>query len=125
MKIKIWETDDFFKFIDGPRIDMDPKVVDLPDEAIAMVWGYDFAADVHAIVRDLRIEDGEIVGEATFTKPETEEQVATLVEHGVLRFGGYYKDVVRVQEESGERVTACMLKAVSILLAAQMPEAKI
>lgn len=115
MRHAIWEKDDFFQFIEGPRIDMDPAVCDISAEEIPLCWNFDIGRlPTAGCVRDLRLEDGEITGEVIFFEDDWDSE--KMKELG-CRLGGYYVDVERNVVDPGkqERLTKCRLTAVSII----------
>lgn len=120
-RIKIWEKDDFFQ-ISSERKDMDPEVVQLPEGEVALVWQYYFEKP-YGVVRDIRLEDDEITGEVEFFNETDRSQVEALLEHGDVRFGGYYNGVETRKDGKTEIVTECQLRCVSIVMQHSMPGA--
>lgn len=114
MRRPIWKKEDFF-LIGGQRIDMDPAVVELKD-GLPLVWGYDFERQPIGKVNDIRFEDGEITGDVELFDQALEE---VLLESGSCRLGGFYKSVEK--NEDGTVVLKASLKAVSVVLLANMP----
>lgn len=123
MKIKIWESDDYFLPIGLERIDMDPAVVRILDDVIPLSWGFYDNGILFGTVSDIRLEDGELVGEATFTNQDKKADIVRLLEEGLIRFGGYYGSIERTQEldGSGSRIVSCDLRSVGIVKIQNMP----
>lgn len=116
MRHTIWKRDDFF-LIGGERIDMDPAVVELPEET-PLVWNFDFSKGIPmGKVTDIKLEDGEITGEVEFFDPAYDD-VYKLDEFN-CRLGGYYLSVEKT--EDGKNITKCRLQAVSVVLNSGMP----
>lgn len=118
MRRKIWEKDDFFQ-MGGERIDMDPSVVEI-EQGIPVVWGYNWTQTPAGRFFDIRIEDGEITGEIEWFSDN--EKYETLLDDGVIRFGGYFTKVER--NEDGSVVTKCCLSGVALLPISVMPKPK-
>lgn len=106
----IWEKDDFFR-VGGQRIDMDPAVVTLPEEA-PLTWNFDWNKTPIGQCFDIRLEDGVISCGVVWIAPTLNDD--TPKDLGV-RFGGYYHQVVKETDKEGNvKVTACVLKGVSL-----------
>lgn len=124
MRYPIWKKEDFFSFVNGPRIDMDPAVVVIPEECV-LGWNYDLARDPIGKVTDIRLEDGEITGEVTFfDSNEKYEQFLTPEKEGfeaLCRLGGYYTDVKKLGTAKNQRVTSCDLRAVFMMMMDHTP----
>lgn len=118
-RIKIWEKDDFFQ-ISSERKDMDPAVVQLPEEGIPLAWQYNWEK-TYGVVRDIRLEDGEITGEVEFFDKHHQAQVEALLKHGDVRYGGYYSEVKERKDGNVSTVTECRLRAVAIVMNHTMP----
>ena len=114
---KIWKKDDFF-LIGGEHIDMDPGVVQLPEDT-TLVWQYFFEGVPMGKVDNIRLEDGEILGDIHMFEEDQAEKIEAIKDN--IRLGGYYSDVQKVKDENGTRVTSCKLRAVSFVLRSTMP----
>jgi hypothetical protein len=120
--IKIWEKDDFFGFIGGPRYDMDVTAIECPGEKVPLTWQFEFDRAPAGIVSNIRVEDGEVVGDL---KMYNNNRFDALFLDGLkedFRFGGYYSGVIFNDEKT--IVTKCVLRAVSIVFKSNMPGAK-
>lgn len=119
MRFPIWEKDDFFQF-GGERIDMDPAVVDVKEQELPLFYGYVFHVDPIGKVTDIRLEGGEITGEVEFYDNGKDFALLMLPTGdypAMCRLGGYYMEVSR----GATRVSACTLKAVSVMLMQNTP----
>lgn len=116
MRHKIWEKDDHFE-VGGKRVDMDPSVVELPEEA-HLVWefNWDDKRGPYGSVTDIRLEDGEITAKIKFFDPSWDEELLKS-----CRFAGYYTKVEKNAE--GSQVTKCKLKGVSVVPISNVPGA--
>lgn len=114
---KVWEKDDFFHHIGNKRLDMDPAIVEIGEEPVPVTWGYNFDIPPKGRMLNLRLEDGEIVGELEFFDEKDTATWETLKRD--VRLGGYYIGVEL--DEAKENVIKCRLKAVSIMLKSQTP----
>lgn len=127
MKIKIWQEDDYFNFLGGPRIDMDPIVVECKEEPLPLTWNFDWEREPIGLVSNIRIEDGELVGDLEWIEGNTDfndEKWETFKEF--CRFGGYYSHVVRkVLSDGQEHVASGVLAGVSIVMKSKMPGVKL
>lgn len=112
----IWKKEDFFQFIGGERIDMDPAVVQLPEKPSPVVWNFnwDSVNNGSAMASDFRLEDGEITAEIEW---RAEHMNDDMIEELGIRFGGYYTGV----EKRGNTVTKCELKGVSLMFLHNTP----
>lgn len=115
MRHPIWKKDDFF-VVGNQRIDMDPAVVELPEQT-SLSWGFDYndARGPYGHVTDIRLEDGEITGELTVFDPTWDDN--TLKDLN-CRLGGFYNGVERKSDLDGSNaiVTKCILREVSIIM---------
>lgn len=118
-RIKIWKKDDFFQ-ISSERKDMDPTVVQLPEGEIPLAWQYNWEK-TYGVVRDVRLEDDEITGEVEFFSEIDQAHVEALLEHGDVRYGGYYSEVKERKDDKVVTITECRLRAVSIVMNHTMP----
>lgn len=106
MRYKIWEKDDFF-LVGGERTDMDPSVVELPDETI-LEYGFNYNTKPLGRVSDIRLEDGEITGEVEFWEPTLSDETFAKLD---CRLAGYYNNVY----QKNGNVTGCSLRSVSMI----------
>lgn len=128
MRLPIWQKDDFFQFIGGDRIDMDPSVVIISDQDLPLVYGYNFNS-VDAVighVADVRLEGEEIIGDVNFF--DEKNGFETLLgtdesqQEPLCRLGGYYLKVEKRRvAPDREIVISCELKAVSIMMMQNTP----
>lgn len=128
MRYKIWEKDDFFKFMGNDTIiDMDPIVVQLRQEPVAVVPNFNYEKPPLGWASDIRIEDGDLTCVIEWTEESGLAKNQDLVdEGGAWRLGGYYTEVVREEVSEGrEIVTSCVLKAISLVLQSAMPKVKL
>lgn len=116
MRHPIWKKDDFFQFIGGERIDMDPAVVELPEEPTLVAWNFNWDAvnNQSPMASDFRLEDGEITAEIEWRSEHMSDEMMKELE---VRFGGYYLNV----QKSTNRVHSCSLKGVSLMFMSQTP----
>ena len=124
MRYPIWMKDDYFEYINGPRIDMDPAVVDISAEEILLFFNYFFDLPAIGRVTDLRLENGEITGEVEVFDREGPFCVESIKAFN-LRVAGYYADVQKHSIEGGDLdlliVTKARLKAATIVSLHLMP----
>lgn len=111
MRHPIWLKDDYFQ-LGATKIEMDPAVVELPEEPIVLTWLYRWEEAPLGSVTDLRLEDGEITGEVKWADNKGAQSAKALLEHGDLRLGGYYTEVVR----KDNLVLQCRLRAVATIM---------
>lgn len=121
VRYPIWKEDDYFHFVDGPRIDMDPSVVELPEES-PLVWQYRMEKPPVGVVTDIRLEGEEITGEVEFFDTAEGAMVKDEMDK-TLRLGGYYSDVKKkiITPGKQEVVTKCTLRCVSVMLLTLTP----
>lgn len=115
MRERIWKKNDYFQ-ISGKRIEMDPLIVELPEEA-PLTYYYNWASDPVGKVTELRLEDGEITGEVEVFDHEFDEE--TLDKLG-CRLGGYYRSVT-YDDDRQSSVKSAKLVGVSFVLKHLMP----
>lgn len=110
MRHPIFKKDDFFT-IGKDRVEMDPNVVELPEE-VALAWSFDWAgaAGPYGVVTELRVEDGEITGELRVYDPTWDD---SYLDGTRSRLGGFYSGIVYNKDRT--RVEKCTLKGVSIV----------
>lgn len=121
---KIWEKDDFF-MIGGKRKDMDPAVVEIKDEAIPLVWNYDWSRPPIGWCTNVRLEDGEIVCAIAWVPPGPDYNGPALrdesVEELYCRIGGYYTEIEEKREGGKTIVTKATLQGAGMVMNQYMP----
>ena len=119
---RIWRKDDTFTLIGMPEIKMDAAVCEIPEKCVPLSWDFNFMDNPIGQVDNIRLEDGEIIGDVelfddpTHREPTTmREQVEALWEHDDIRLGGYYTNVVYKDDKRTE-IGSCTLRAVAFVM---------
>lgn len=97
MRYPIWKKDDEIQNRPKKTI-LDPNAVTLPD-SVPLTWNFNRSShgrEVHGVVTDIRVEDGEITGEVEFYEPNYMQE---LLDEGDARLGGYYSGISEREED--------------------------
>jgi len=119
MDNRVWQKDDFFQPRGRKRIDMDPTVVELPEERVPLMWNFD-QNSVYGYADNFKLEEGEITCDLNFFNEQEAEHFEALDSNGDTRIGGYYSGLIYT-DETESHIESCKLKGVSVVLTANMP----
>lgn len=97
MRHVIWAKDDTFKLINEPEYHMSPAAIEVPKHHdIPITWDFSFRSPPIGRFTDIRIEDGDLTGEAVwFESTELRDPDVLNRTLEFYRFGGYFNEVVR------------------------------
>lgn len=118
----IWGEKDFFNRGDT-RIEMDPTVVELPDDVL-LTWGFNYESSdaIRGYVVNLHCEDGNITGELAFNDPDDAEHYWVLEEQGLVGATGFYDSIEMEEDADGvQHVTKARLRSVAMLAKSELP----
>lgn len=112
----ILKKDDTFNQGGCVHTTIDPTGIEL--DAVTgiypLIWDYHFNGIIHGSVRNLRLDDGALMGDVTYNTKNSEQAFENLLDIGEIRFGGFYTDVIKSADNTV--VTNCRLRAVSSVM---------